>query len=467
MPRFLRRAALTLLGLVLSLATVGATAAAGVAATMRDSFAGPATAVSRSDWSTPRTAPPGTTVVAVVAGTTGSVVGDVLMPYEVFARSSRFFVYTVGERRTPTPLSGGLRIVPEHTFADVDAGTAPRPDVVVVPAVVDPTGSREAPMRDWLTRRADRGAYVLGVCAGTEVLAATGLLDGRQATSFWQRLGSLRSRYRQVEWVAGERYVQAGRIVTTAGVTSGLVGALRMVELLAGPADAERIGRELAYPGWSLDASTRIPEQRLALSDLPYALNVAFPWWRPTVGIGLVDGVGELDVASVFEAYAGTSFAARTIPVAAGRTVTTRHGALLLAVPTDTAGPVDRLVVPGVDQPDPVLARWAAERRLAVTLPHADQAPGEFSLDPVLRDLAEHTDQATARATAKFTEYPARHLRLTGDTWPWRTTLLGLLTIAVAAAVALLPTATARLLARRRSARPAGVATADTRLIPT
>lgn len=67
-------------------------------------------------------------------------------------------------------------------------------------------------------------------------------------------------------------------------------------------------------------------------------------------------------------------------------------------------------------------------------------APGEFAFDPVLRDLAAHTDRATARTTAKYTEYPDGHLRLTGGAWPWRPTLLCAATLMVAAGLGLLPT---------------------------
>jgi transcriptional regulator GlxA family with amidase domain len=133
--------------------------------------------------------------VAVVVGQTGSVVTDVLAPYEVFARSTRFHVYTVSEHRSPVVLTGGLPVLPDHTYRDVDSGAVRQPDVVVVPAVAEPTGDREAPMRSWVARQAARGARILGVCSGSHVLATAGVLDGRRATSFWMRLGSLRDDY--------------------------------------------------------------------------------------------------------------------------------------------------------------------------------------------------------------------------------------------------------------------------------
>jgi transcriptional regulator GlxA family with amidase domain len=141
---------------------------------------------------------------------------------------------------------------------DVDAGLAPEPDVVVVPAVAAPNGTKEAPLHEWITRRSDQGAHLLGVCNGSRLLAATGLLDGRRATAHWSSIRSLARSRPQVDWVRGQRYVQDGTLTTTAGVTSGVFGALRLVEQLAGAAEAQRVGQELAYPGWSLHGPTEI-----------------------------------------------------------------------------------------------------------------------------------------------------------------------------------------------------------------
>jgi DJ-1/PfpI family protein len=319
--------------------------------------------------------------------------------------------------------------------------------VVVIPAVAAPNGKTEAPLREWITRRVDRGAHLLGVCAGSRLLAATGVLDGRRATSHWSKIRGLQRSRPQVGWVRGQRYIQDGNLTTTAGVTSGVFGALRLVQQLAGAAEAQRVGQELAYPGWVLDGATAIRAQRWAPPDLAYLLAMVFPWLRPTVGVGLVQGVGELDVAAPFEVYA-SSFAARTVPIAAGPTVTTRHGLRLVATPANADAPgVDRLVMPGVhriQEVDPHLVGWAADRGLQVECPQSGQAAGEFSFDAMLRDLASHSDRATARVAAKSIEYPAEQLELAGAGWPWRPTALLALTATAAIGVALLPAAGAR-----------------------
>src|SRR4029450_5204863 len=116
------------------------------------------------------------------------------------------FPYTVSASRPTAMLSGGLAVVPDFSLADVDAGLAPEPDVVVVPAVAAPNGKKEAPLRDWIPRRVDRGAS-LGVCNGGRLLAATGLLDGRRATAPRSALQTLARTLTQRVWVRGPRCV--------------------------------------------------------------------------------------------------------------------------------------------------------------------------------------------------------------------------------------------------------------------
>ena len=436
------RLARSLRGAGLSGAFLAGAGAAGALVSLRAAYPRPPRAAPPEGWPPARSVPQGRLAVAVVLGATGSVITDALGPYEVFARSPEFFVYTVSAGPAAM-LSGGLAVVPDYSLRDVDTGTAPGPDVVVIPAVVSPAGSKEQPLCGWLSRRADRGAHLLGVCAGSRLLAAAGLLDGRRATSHWSRLKGLQRSRPQVDWVRGQRYIQDGKITTTAGVTSGVFGALRLVQQLVGTAEAQRVGGELACPGWSLDGPTGIPVQRPAPRDLTSLLAALAPWHRPALGVGLVEGASELDIAAPFEVYA-TSFAARTVPIAAGRTVTTRHGLRLIAAPADATAPrLDRLIVPGahgLDQVGPQLAGWAARRGLDIELPQAD---GEFSFDAMLRDLAAHADRATSYATAKSIEYPTGHLHLAGPAWPWRPATQLVLTGAAAIGTGLLPAAAA------------------------
>ena len=102
-------------------------------------------------------------------------------------------------------------------------------------------------------------------------------------------------------------------------------------------------------------------------------------------------------------------------------------------------------MVPGVgpiEEVDAQLLGWAAARGLSIELPNGGQAAGQFSFDAMLGDLAGHSDQTTARVTAKSIEYPTEQLELAGAGWPWRPTALLALTAALG--VALLPAAATR-----------------------
>ncbi len=96
------------------------------------------------------------------------------------------------------------------------------------------------------------------------------------------------------------------------------------------------------------------------------------------------------------------------------------------------------------DEVDPQLLRWAADRGLKVELPNGGKAAGQFSYDAMLADLASHSDQTTARVTAKSIEYPTEQLELAGAGWPWRPTALLALTATAAVGIALVPAAATR-----------------------
>jgi hypothetical protein len=150
--------------------------------------------------------------------------------------------------------------------------------------------------------------------------------------------------------------------------------------------------------------------------------------------------------------YSGSSLATRTVPIGAGNTVTTRHGITLVVEPAATAPRADRLIVPGVtttDRIDPRIMGWAAGHALEVERPSLGSAH-EFGFDPMLRDLAEHGDRASALMAAKFSEYPSTQLQLSGAAWPWRPTALFGAALLLCLGIGLLPTVARRVSSARR-----------------
>src|SRR5688572_9149511 len=146
----------------------------------------------------------------------------------------------VGERKEPMTTDTGLALTPERTFAEV-----PRPFAIVVPGG---PGSVAAMGNDgvqgYLRSAAPQAEVVGSVCTGALVLAATGLLEGRRATTHWAyaaELDKLGGRY------VRERWVEDGKFITAGGVSAGIDMALALAERLTDEATARRIQLGIEY----------------------------------------------------------------------------------------------------------------------------------------------------------------------------------------------------------------------------
>ncbi|HXP67497.1 MAG TPA: transcriptional regulator FtrA [Steroidobacteraceae bacterium] len=105
-----------------------------------------------------------------------------------------------------------------------------------------------AVLLDALRKARARGARLLSICSGSFVLAATGLLDGRRATTHWRYADAFRERFPRVEVDANVLYVDEGGILTSAGSAAGLDLCLHLVRRDWGPAIANQVARRLVIP---------------------------------------------------------------------------------------------------------------------------------------------------------------------------------------------------------------------------
>jgi transcriptional regulator GlxA family with amidase domain len=443
-PSVLRRIAHLVIGVALGTATLLAVLLGGVAKGMVVSGPPAVEGVLPAG----RPSSNGPIVVAVVLGRSGTDAADALAPYEVFARSGRFSVYTVAATRGPAPLNGGPYVVPTYDFAAVSSGVARKPDLVVVPAVNDPSGEQESELRAWIVQQARTGARILGICAGSRVLAATGLLDGHRATSHWSRIAPLRKSNPKVTWVEGQRYVDDGPITTSAGVSSGIPASLHLMQELAGPAEAAKVVAQVRYPGWAPEGPTAIPIQHFSRGDAGVGLNAVLPWFQPTLAVGLADGVGEIDATALFDVYSYSS-AARLISVSTGSSITTAHGVVILTTPAAALRQrASRLVLPGAHSETelaPPLRTLATRQGLTVT-PLGQANTSGF--DAALTDLASGSGTAITRSTAKMVDYPTRPTAPDHASPAVRAPILFALAVVLAATAGMTPTAI-RVLRRR------------------
>jgi DJ-1/PfpI family len=299
---------------------------------------------------------------------------------------------------------------------------------------------------EWLREHAEGSRTVVSVCAGAEVLADAGLLDGRRATANWAGIDKWERRYPNTEWVRGRRYVEDGNVLTAAAVTSGVGATLHVVRGYVGGAAARELAREIGYPDQRLGDEPRIPAKHLTASDAAlYILGAAYGWGKPRIGVILTEGASEIELASVSDVYPGQSFTANTTTMAPGgprSLVRSEHG--LYFVPRSDLGDapkLDRVLVPGSDAPsaiEPRVSSWARDRGLKLEFIHAGTSAG-FPFDATLSDLAEHENVPVAEFRAKGLEYPTDGLELSGDGWPFglllRPLAVGLLGLALAALI--------------------------------
>jgi putative intracellular protease/amidase len=166
---------------------------------------------------------------------------DAIGPYEVLSRLPGATVTFLAAEPGPVRTDNGMAAL----TADASLADVPAPDVVVVPGGF---GSRalleEGPMLDWIRSADATSRFTTSVCTGSLLLAAAGLLEGRDATTHWavrdvlERLGA---------HYVPQRVVEQGKIITAAGVSAGIDMALTLAAKIAGDTVAQAIQLYIEY----------------------------------------------------------------------------------------------------------------------------------------------------------------------------------------------------------------------------
>ncbi|MFY0570668.1 DJ-1/PfpI family protein [Archangium lansingense] len=176
---------------------------------------------------------------------------DFAGPAEVFQAASgfgasgqekAFKVYTVGRTKAPLTSQQFLKVVPEFSIED-----APRPDIVVIPGGGTQVVLQDAEFMKWISKAAGESELALTVCTGAMTLGKAGLLDGLDATTYFRSIDSLQKMAPKARIHHGRRFIDSGRIVTTAGVSAGIDGSLHVVARLLGKRVADETAQYMEY----------------------------------------------------------------------------------------------------------------------------------------------------------------------------------------------------------------------------
>src|SRR3984957_7360556 len=177
----------------------------------------------------------------------GAVIIDFCGPWEVFENVTNpatsegaFSLYTVAETTKPVRAGGGMKIVPGYTLA-----TAPAPKAIVIPAQSDPS---EATL-EWIRKSTRSTDVTMSVCPGSFVLAPTGLLSGKAATTHHGSYWDFAAAFPDIRVKRGARFVEDGNLASSGGLSSGIDLSLRVVERYFGRNVAQATAFEMEYQG--------------------------------------------------------------------------------------------------------------------------------------------------------------------------------------------------------------------------
>ena len=172
---------------------------------------------------------------------------DFAGPYEVFAGAREddkelFSVSTVG-RSNSVICRGGLKVKPDVFFTD-----QPAFDILVVPGGpgTRAPGDELKDVVEFIRQAAKKTEITAGVCTGSFLMAKAGLLNGLRATTHYRYRMSLKEQFPEIQ-VVEDRIVDCGRVVTSAGVATGIDMALYLLKRLHGEALSRQVRENMEY----------------------------------------------------------------------------------------------------------------------------------------------------------------------------------------------------------------------------
>lgn len=200
-----------------------------------------------------------TTAIAIYVFTDMEIL-DFTGPYEVFTTASRVFkrrnphapdpfhVFTVAREAGTVRARAGLVVTPDYTFA-----TCPPMDLLLIPGGVVTAELATPAVTAWISRVAAEVQLTASVCTGSFLLAQAGLLEAKPATTHWEDIADMRTMFPRLTVLEKRRWVDAGPVVTSAGISAGIDMSLHLVDRLMGRELAVNTARQMDFD-WHEDA---------------------------------------------------------------------------------------------------------------------------------------------------------------------------------------------------------------------
>ena len=172
---------------------------------------------------------------------------DFAGPWEVFGGAG-YKVFTVAEKPDAVNTVYGQKIIADYTFDN-----SPKADVLLVPGGGVNGAVANTKLIKWVQDNAKTSTYVMSVCTGAFILAKADLLNGLTATTVRGGIDRLATSFPNIKVVYDKRYVDNGKIITTAGLSSGIDGSFYLVSKMMGKGRAQQTALGLEYK-WDPEA---------------------------------------------------------------------------------------------------------------------------------------------------------------------------------------------------------------------
>ncbi|WP_419252194.1 DJ-1/PfpI family protein [Caulobacter sp. ErkDOM-YI] len=314
-------------------------------------------------------------LVVVLGHNGGAETTDFVIPYGILKDADVADVLSVSTDPGPVHLMMSMTILADATITQFDRRHPEGADLIIVPYIPD---RKNAVVTAWLKDQYAKGATVMSICGGAANVAETGLFDGRKATTHWSGFGGLKRRHPTVQWTKDRRYLQDGRLISTAGVSASIPASLALVEGIAGRQAAEAQAARLGVKSWG--GKHRTSDFLPTASDVAQGLaNVLIFWRHETVEVPAREGYDEIALALQSDAWGRTYKTKVVITGPANTTLRSRRGLLLL--------------------PD-------AEPKEGAFVVPAHMGGGGAQLDQTLLDMDQRYGRRTTRLATKTLEYP-------------------------------------------------------------
>jgi transcriptional regulator GlxA family with amidase domain len=277
---------------------------------------------------------PGRPVVAVLALNEGTETTDFLLTHAVLQSAGVADVQAVAPHRGRVLLYPAFEVEVAQDLASFDQAYPSGADYVIVPAMRD---DNDPAITTWLRQQVDRGARIIGVCAGALVVARAGLLDGRRFVTHWYYRDTLLERHPAAVYVPHQRYVIDRDVATTTGITASVPTMLALVESIGGREKAQALAADLGVDSWTpAHDSTRFGLN--ARRRWNYVLNKVAFWRHERWSADVRNGMDDIALALAADAWSRTGRVSVSAASASGP-VTLRSGVVLMAQPAAESTP--------------------------------------------------------------------------------------------------------------------------------